>query len=199
MLPADLDGLADPLVVCWCAPMWVHEGTIPTDSVRHFTDYRAKTLNPDWGADPKELVFSISDEFWGLSVAVYDHDDHGDNDVMAYCRIGLNVVKSHGFEVTRWFTLGIPPDLLGDYQGQGKHSSRGVHFGEVKMKLEWYNKGAREWDLAHASSSTGGSDANSVRSFSSSSSSSSEEEEEEEEEEGSGVGSVSGDSDTDGV
>ena len=178
----------------------MHEGTIPTDSVRHFTEYRAKTLNPSWEADPNELVFSVSDEFWGLSVAVYDHDEHGDNDVMAYCRIGLNVVKSHGFEVTRWFTLGIPPDLLGDYQGQGKHSSRGVHFGEVQMKIEWYNKAAREWDLAQAPSTMGESDVNSVSSYSSEEGSDSdsgseeedeeaEEEEEEEEEDPGGGGS----------
>ena len=151
----------------------MHQGTIPTNAVRHFTDYRAKTLTPSWEAEPKEHVFNISDEFWGLSVAVYDHDVHGDNDVMAYCRIGLNVIKSHGFSVTRWFTLGIPPEPLGDYEGPGKHSSRGVHFGEIQMKIEWFNKEAREWDLAHATPSESALD--SASSYSSMSSTSEDE------------------------
>ena len=29
LLPADLDGYADPLVYCWLAPMWGPEGFIP--------------------------------------------------------------------------------------------------------------------------------------------------------------------------
>ena len=148
LLPADLDGLADPIVVCWCAPMWLKEGTIPTDCVRHFTDYRPKTLNPDWTGESKEFIYSISDEFWGLCVAVYDHDDHGDNDIMAFCRIGLTVIKTHGFEVTRWFTLGAPPELLSESEGRGKHS-KGKNYGQVQMKIEWYNKATREWDLEH--------------------------------------------------
>jgi hypothetical protein len=50
---------------------------------------------------------------------VYDHDEHGDNDVMAYCRVGLNVVRSHNYKTERWFTLKFPPANLGDYEGLG--------------------------------------------------------------------------------
>ena len=149
LLPADLDGLADPLVYCWMAPMWSPEGFIPEHTQRAYTEHAPKTLDPNWEAlgTVEEFLFDISDEFWGLSVAVYDHDEHGDNDVMSYCRVGLNVVRSHNHSVERYFTLKFPPTCLGDYEGPGSHAHHKVHFGEIKLKLEWYNKLAHEWDL----------------------------------------------------
>ena len=65
------------------------------------------------------------------------------------CRRCLNVIRSHGCATERWFTLGIPPALLGDYDGPGAHGGRHVHFGEIKLRIAWYNKAQHEWDCAH--------------------------------------------------
>jgi hypothetical protein len=119
LLPADLDGYADPLVYCWLAPMWGPEGFIPEHTQREHTHHCSKTLNPIWEDLSQTFQFEVTDEFWGLSIAVYDHDEHGDNDVMAYCRVGLNVVRSHNYKTERWFTLKFPPANLGDYEGLG--------------------------------------------------------------------------------
>ena len=169
LLPADLDGYADPLVYCWMAPMWSPEGSIPEHTQRAHTEPCPKSLDPVWDEATTELFeFQVSDEFWGLSIAVYDHDEHGDNDVMAYCRVGLNVVRSHNCKTERWFTLKYPPINLGDYDGLGSHSaSHKVYFGEIKLRLEWYNKAMKEWDVAHptvvASPSSGSEDDDDLR------------------------------------
>jgi hypothetical protein len=147
LLPADLDGYADPLVFCWLAPMWSPEGFIPEHTQREHTDHCSKTLDPVWEETSETFEFEVSDEFWGLSIAVYDHDEHGDNDIMAYCRVGLNVIRSHNCKTERWFTLKFPPENLGVYEGLGSHGK--AHFGEIKLKLEWFNRKTKEWDLAH--------------------------------------------------
>ena len=149
LLPADLDGFADPLVYYWMAPMWSPEGFIPEHTQRAYTEHAPKTLDPSWEQTAEVSLFDIKDEFWGLSVAVYDHDEMGDNDVMAYCRVGLNVVRSHNHLAERWFTLKFPPPCLGDYEGPGAHAHHRVHFGEIKLSLEWYNAAAKKWDIAH--------------------------------------------------
>ena len=73
LLAADLDGLADPLVYCWLAPMWSPEGFIPEHTQRAFTDHCPKTLDPNWMVGsmlPPPFEFEVKDEFWGVSVAV---------------------------------------------------------------------------------------------------------------------------------